>query len=194
MSGYIPEFYTTLKNLCSIPYGDLLYLPMLIDEKTAVNPLNHQEIPWLQKDTNKSTFYVTALAFYLHKNEANSFIARRRIYFEDVIGNYQLIRLFLCGTDIDVQIVGKLNSKDLKSITILRRIFKTENEGMTDESVQCLPSDFGLMEDKPSAALQKNIENRLREDLYFLRQKLESVKNENIGLKKSKSRKRKRQN
>ena len=155
--GYMPGFYSTLKCLGTIiPYGDLLYLPMLIDENTVINPMNHKDIPWLQKDPNKSAFFVTVLAHYLHKNEENSFIARRRIYVEDIIGNNELIRLFLCGNDVDFQIVGKLQSRDLKAISILRRIYKNENEAMTDEATQYLPSDFG------SSATSGNLGN-----LYF---------------------------
>ena len=155
--GYMPGFYSTLKCLGTIiPYGDLLYLPMLIDENTAINPMNHKEIPWLQKDANKSAFFVSVLAHYLHKNEENSFIARRRIYIEDIIGNNELIRLFLCGNDVDFQIVGKLQSRDLKAISILRRIYKNENEAMADEATQYLPSDFG------STASSGNLGN-----LYF---------------------------
>eukprot|EP00093_Oithona_nana_P009104 09104.XXX_136330_137095_1 [CDS] Oithona nana genome sequencing. len=205
----MPGFYSTLKCLGTIiPYGDLLYLPMLIDENTAINPMNHKEIPWLQKDANKSAFFVTVLAHYLHKNEENSFIARRRIYIEDIIGNNELIRLFLCGNDVDFQIVGKLQSRDLKAISILRRIYKNENEAMADEATQYLPSDFGSTASsvfdkpiqtakvfgkkepllkKPLKNAQKDIENRLREDLYFLRKQLETLKNENVDLKKSKS-------
>ena len=60
---------------------------------------------------------------------------------------------------------------------------------------------FGKKEEpllkKPLKNAQKDIENRLREDLYFLRKQLETLKNENLDLKKSKShnnpRKRKRQ-
>ena len=45
---------------------------------------------------------------------------------------------------------------------------------------------------KPSENAQKEVENRLREDLYFLRKQLEKLKNENIDLKKSYHNSRKR--
>ena len=117
---------------------------MLIDENTVINPMNHKDIPWLQKDANKSAFFVTVLAHYLHKNEENSFIARRRIYIEDIIGNEELIRLFLCSNDdVDFQIVGKLQTRNLKAISILRRISKNENEATADKATQYLPIDCG---------------------------------------------------
>ena len=116
---------------------------MLIDEKNVINPMNHKEIPWLQKDGNKSSSVaiVTVLAHYLHKNEENSFIARRRIYIEDIIGNEELIRLFLCcNDDVDFQIVGKLQTRNLKAISILRRISKNENEAKADKATQYFSS------------------------------------------------------
>ena len=141
--GYMPGLYSTLKSLATmIHYGDLLYLPMLIDENTVINPMNHKEIPWMQKDANHSTFYVTVLAHFLHKNEEDSYIARRRIYIEDIVGHNELIRLFSCSNNIDFQIVRKLQSRELKAISILRRIYKNENEAMADVATQYLTSDF----------------------------------------------------
>ena len=45
---------------------------------------------------------------------------------------------------------------------------------------------------KPSENAQKEVENRLLEDVYFLRKQLEKLKNENIDLKKSYHNSRKR--
>ena len=183
-TGFMPFYYSVLKHLTKVPYGDLLYLPLLIDNYTLIDPLNYNEIPWLRKDGHKLKFYVVALVHYLHQHEDKSFIARRKIYFEDVIDNHQLIRLFLCGKEVDFQIVGKLQALDLKSISILRRIFKTENEP-TNETTQCSIQDFITMKDK-SVQTEFNVENlesdqdNVRDFVHLLKRKLDNKSPEKL--------------